>query len=60
MTTAPKPKGPFVPLRTFILIVVALLAAVVAGACVYWHKPWILVGAAAFAGALKFLNDLIE
>jgi len=60
MTAAPNPRGPFVSLRTFIVIVVALVVAVVAGACVYWHKPWIIVGAAAFAAALKFLNDLIE
>jgi len=60
MTTGAGPSGPFASLRTFLLIVVALVIAVVAGACTYWHKPWILVGAAAFAASLKFLNDLIE
>jgi hypothetical protein len=60
MTTAPKPGGPLLSLRTFILVVVALVAAVGAGACAYWHMPWILVGAAAFAGTLTFLQKIVE
>ncbi len=60
MTTSPKPRGALVSLRTFILILVALVAAIGAGACAYWHKPWILVGAGAFAGTLTFLHNIIE
>ncbi len=57
---APKTPGPLVSLRTFVLIVVALVVAISAGALTYWHKPWVLVGAGAFAAALKFLHDFIE
>lgn len=49
-----------VSLRTFMLIVVSLVVAVSAGALAYWHKPWVIVGAASFAAALKFLNDHVE
>jgi hypothetical protein len=42
------------------LIVVSLVVAVSAGALAYWHKPWVIVGAASFAAALKFLNDHVE
>jgi fatty acid desaturase len=61
MSTSPKPRRQVaVSLRDFVLIVVAAGAAIGAGALAYWHKPWILVGVAAFAATLKFLDKYIK
>ena len=60
MRTSPKPQGPLVSLRTFLLIVVALVVAIGAGALTYWHKPWLIVGGITFAGTLTFLHNHVE
>lgn len=56
----PEPDRPLVSLRTFVLITAALMVAVGAGACVYWHKQWLIVGAAAFASSLVFFNRFVK
>ena len=64
MTTSQRPSGEpdesLVSLRTFVLILASLAVAVGAGACVYWHMPWVVAGAAAFAGSLAFFNSSVK
>ena len=60
MTTSPRPRGPLVSLRAFVLIVVPLVVAICAGALTYWHRPWLIVAGITFAGTLTFLHNHIE
>jgi fatty acid desaturase len=64
MTTRGKPKSALVSLRSFVIIVVAAIVGMAAGALTYWSAPSVpaclLVGATAFGASLKLLHELIE
>lgn len=54
------PDGPLISLRSFVLIVAALVVAAGASACVYWHKQWVIVGVGVFAAALAYFNRSVK